>query len=116
MEVDGNRPRVGRSARALGVRVDVDIEPDSAGRVYPNAGGMSVAPDDALFLVPHRRPKELGGTGTDPVWRFEDAMLPSRVAFRPDSEKHGVIEPSGRMSLSAYESALTSTRDSWELA
>lgn len=56
MKADDGRPLVERSARALGVRIDEeprDVVPDEAGDVSPGRG-MSVAPDDPLFLPQQR--------------------------------------------------------------
>src|SRR5205823_10883580 len=60
-------PRVGPTARTLGVRPNVDI-PVLAGLVRPNTGGVSVAPDHPGNLHPLRRPPAHGGSGKDPVW------------------------------------------------
>jgi hypothetical protein len=43
MTKDGDEPKVGPSARSLGVRVPNDI-PAPDGKVTPGSGGMSVAP------------------------------------------------------------------------
>jgi hypothetical protein len=57
MQVDGVGPMVGHTANdTLGVREGVDITP-SNGMVYPNTGGMSVAPSKAdlpIHLIPKR--------------------------------------------------------------
>jgi hypothetical protein len=114
MKADGASPLVERSARALGVRVPTDISPDPEGNVHPMSGGMSVAPDDAMFLPQHRRPDELGGTGPDPVWQLEDAKLLPGLSFREDYSTHGLIEPAQTMQLSSYEVSLAATQQAWE--
>jgi hypothetical protein len=79
---------------------------------------MSVAPDDPLNLPRHRRPKELDGTGSDPVWQFNMADLSADLRYWQDplDPKHGAIEPATAMPLSEYEQALEQTRDRWTKA
>jgi len=69
-------PELGRSARTLGARPQIDIPVDDDGIVRGGAGGMSVAPDSPMRLPVHRRPPELAGTGKDPVWELEVERLP----------------------------------------
>ena len=69
-EADGF-PKVGRSSRELGVRVDGptrDLVIGQDGTVEPAAGGMSVALDAARNLPKPRLPRSLGGEGRDPVF------------------------------------------------
>ena len=65
-DVDG-RPLVVESARGLGARNPIDIEPDRDESVRPGAGGMSVSPGSPANLPRHRRPPSWGGTGLDDV-------------------------------------------------
>ena len=54
---EGDHPKLGASARTLGVRVPRDIEPDQNGDVQPGSRGMSVAPslrDLPVEWVPKR--------------------------------------------------------------
>jgi hypothetical protein len=114
------------------VRVPKDIAQDSHGDVTPDGKhGVSVRPsidaymDEASAFVP-RRYKE-----ADPI-RFRNAAGNNNlVAFRigdgeftrsavdeylnlaPDRSDHGVIEPSKRMSLEAYKTAIAATRTQW---
>lgn len=116
MQADGERPRVGDSARALGVRVDganPDVIPDTDGNVHPGSG-MSVSPDDPLNLPSHRRPQEFLGTGKDPIWQMEHHGLQTTLAYRPTSITHGQVEPDQAMSLNDYRLELAETQDSWE--
>jgi hypothetical protein len=119
MKSSGGAPQIERSARGLGVRVGPaqyppDVTPDADGVVHPGQG-MSVAPDDPMSLEPHRRPREHGGRGADPVWEIEEDSLPSSLRFVADSVTHGVIEPASPMSLESYEAALASTAPQWSL-
>lgn len=118
-EPDG-LPMVGPSGRMLGVRPGNAATPDvlavqASDMVWPNQGGMSVAPHDALHLPKHRRPPSLGGTGQDPIWYIEIDEVGRDLQFRQDSAAHGVIEPLRSMTLQEYQDALESTRPRWKL-
>lgn len=131
MIADGNRPMVGPSALALGVRVPPDAYADIAvgaeGMVAPRTGGMSVAPAWRLLPV-HRIPRRLrakfpraAGKNECFLWRmgdgpFSEGPFASRLLFRPDPEKptkHGFVEPAVRMLASEYQEAIAATRDQW---
>jgi hypothetical protein len=129
MAVEDGQPLVGRYAHALGVRVvgdHVDVIPDDNGCVHPQQGGMSVAP--SLRQLPsYRVPMRLrhlvrGARGNDQhrVWSmgegdFTEVPVAPGLQLRPDSEAHGVIEPSEPMALMAYEAALAATRNLWSV-
>lgn len=121
---DGVRPKVGASARTLGVRVPKDIEPDTSGHVHPGPHGMSVAP--SLRALPHELvPKRLrhlhkGAVGPDSskVWRHgEGSFAPATVAphlvLRPDRADHGTVSPEAMMPLAQYEAAIAGTAADW---
>jgi len=115
---DDGFPRVGSSARTLGVRDDEsDIEVDDDGLVHPYTGGMSVGlrPED---LPEHRRPQAFGGTGDDPLWVIEESDLVDGLRYTEDGELpgHGFIEPAGIMRLDEYEDLLALTREDWRPA
>ena len=133
MTPDGDVPKVGASARALGVRVppdpNADVELDEAGNVGPTGGGMSVAPA-WRDLEAHRIPRRLEdivpdatGSNKDQCWKmgegpFSEAAVGSRLTLRPDEAVngevvHGVIGPTSVMSLQGYQTALAATRDEW---
>ena len=112
LEIDG-LPKLGRSARELGIRIDVDLPVDADGWVEPGTGGMSVAVDDALNLPKHRRPRSLGGDGRDPVFSLQTRVLPDDLALRVDRRPHALVEPARRSALQIYEAALALTRSSW---
>jgi hypothetical protein len=46
---------------------------------------------------------------------FVEAPVAPSLQLRPDSEDHGVIEPSEPMALTAYEVALAATRNLWSV-
>ncbi len=109
-------PMLGSSARALGVRVAIDIESKN-GYVGPGIGGMSVTPDDPLRLPRFRRPPDLGGTGRDPAFGIDTIDLPSDLVYRPDPldpNNHGFIEPAMPMSFEQFLEAIARTRESWK--
>ncbi len=112
-------PEVGPTARTLGVRTgDRAPHHDVAAilptdTVAPDAGGMSVAPNDPANLPKNRRPASMGGTGSDPVWEIDDSELGAELRFSQDSVTHGVIEVKDETTLDEYEHALAATRDKW---
>lgn len=116
MNSDGDYPRVERSAKGLGVRVgeDGDVHPDAEGLVNPGAG-MSVAPDDPLFLPEYRRPAEFLGSAKHPVWAISENDLPEGLVVAIDDPEHGMIGPVRAMPLAEYEAALASTQSNWRL-
>jgi len=105
-------PMVGPTARSLGVRPSVDI-PVVVGLVYPDTGGLSVAPDRPENLHPLRRPPILGGSGKDPVWWIGTDHLGDNLRFRQDSPTHGVVEPARAMALDEFQKALEHTKPAW---
>jgi hypothetical protein len=125
MARDRDRPRIGATARDLGVRVPGDI-PVRDGRVSPGTGGMSVAPAWRA-LPPFRIPRRLihlapdaAGKDEDACWRmgegpFEEASVAESLTLRPDRPTHGVVEPSEAMPLERYQDALAATRDRWRI-
>jgi hypothetical protein len=133
MVADGDRPKVGPSALALGARVPPDEHPDIVvgveGMVEPRTGGMSVAPAWRLLPV-HRIPRRLrvkfpraAGKNESFLWRmgdgpFNEGPFSAQLFFRPDPEKpnrHGLVEPATRMHADDYQAALARTRDQWEI-
>ena len=82
-DADGS-PKVGRSGRELGVRIDGpgrDIPVGADGMVEPRTGGMSVALDAIENLPKPRLPRFLGGEGRDSVFTMFAAEIP--VTFVP---------------------------------
>jgi hypothetical protein len=116
-EAGDGRPLTGASGRMLGVRFGVDIQVGFDGTVRPGTGGVSVAPDDPMNLPPHRRPKEFGGTGRDPVWHIARADFGPHLTYRADPLNptgHGFVEPARQMPADSYERAVLETRASWQ--
>jgi hypothetical protein len=122
-DVDG-LPRLGRTARLLGVRVPADISPDAEGTVAPGTGGLSVAPDTLWNLPHHRRPRGLGRGSTGPladhVFAVDaDRALPPDLAIRPDPIApmvHAFMEPAKTMALESFEDLIAATRAQWSRA
>ena len=131
MLADGGKPKVGSKGKLLGVRIppdpNADLPVDPNGKVQPQTGGMSVAPDWRKLpdhLIPRRLKRLIPrARGRDDLvcWRLGDAefldcqciaLLVLRVdPAQPD--KQGFIEPASPMSIADYRSALASTRDDW---
>lgn len=131
MTVDGDgRPKIGPTARTLGVRVGEgeydDVAADENQDVHPGAGGMSVAPS-WRDLETHRIPKRLQsimpdatGSNRDACWRmgdgeFENASVTDNLALICDSLTHGELQPIRSMNVDAFQQALADTRDEWEI-
>lgn len=113
-------PKTGWSARTLGARCNIDIPISEEGYVSPEAspGGISVSPPPPENLPPWRLPRELGGTGKDPIFELDTDELPEDLTYTPDPtdpEGHGLIEPTRVMTFEEYQRALHRTRDLWAL-
>lgn len=128
MACDGDKPKVGPTARTLGVRVppnpSFDVQVSTDGTVEPGRGGMSVSPDIQSLpkeRVPPRYKRmksNAHGRKDDVCWRmgdgpFADAVISDRLVLRVDSSDHGVIEPAYQMPLVEYQQALAATQDAW---
>ena len=130
--VDENgKPKIGRSARLLGVRLGIDINIkqmpvnslDEQGYLLPeserefqgelvdvairNTGGMSVSLSIEALPAP-RKPAKFGGYGKDPLWQIDDSNITGDLQAVQDSPTHVSISPRVTMSLERYELALTS--------
>lgn len=117
---DDGLPKVGPSARALGVRVPHDLVPDSEGRVHPSTGGMSVSPETPWNVPNHRRSRGMGrgssGPADDVVYRIQASLLGSGLSVRRDPrrpDKHAFVEPAAERPLAIFESDLAATRPDW---
>ncbi len=137
MAEQNGKPKIGRSARLLGVRptIDIDIEQmltgcvnaqgyllteaerqyrgESATVAIRNTKGMSVSLS-IEGLPAFRKPAMFGGTGKDPLWQIDDSKITGDLEAVQDSPTHISILPSVTMLLDKYESALASTQDDWE--
>jgi hypothetical protein len=137
MAEDNGKPRIGQSARLLGVRpgVDIDIKQVPAGYLdeqgyllsdegheslgesvavaIRNAKGMSVSLTiDGLPAF--RKPTKLGGTGKDSLWQIDDSKISGDLEAVQDSATHVSILPRATMLLEKYEAALANTQNDWE--
>ncbi len=137
MAEDNGKPKLGRSARLLGVRpeIDIDIEQiprdclDEQGYLLPktqhnslgelvtvaikNSKGMSVSLS-IEGLPPFRKPAIFGGTGKDLLWQISDRKITGDLEAVQDSPTHVSILPRATMLLDKYEAALANTQDDWE--
>jgi hypothetical protein len=131
------KPKIGRSARLLGVRpaIDINIEQmpigslDGQGYLLPESQrkldgdlvtvalrdtkGMSVSLS-IEGLPAFRKPTEFGGNGKDPLWKIDDSIITGDLQAVQDSPTHVSIMPRVTMSLEKYEAALASTQKYWE--
>lgn len=126
MTREGDKPKIGPSARTLGVRPSVDITADENGFVIPQTGGMSVAPS-WRDLPPHRIPLRLQpiardacGRNEDACWRmgsgdFDDSPVTDSLDLRREKSDHGLVEPSRTMELNDFQVAIASTYDLWDI-
>lgn len=137
MADQNGKPKIGRSARLLGIRpgIDIDIEQmpigylneqgyllaeserDFRGKIVTiairNTKGMSVSL--AIKSLPaFRRPAKFGGTGKDPLWQIDDKNIRGDLQAVQDSPTHVSILPRVTMSLERYETALANTQNDWE--
>jgi len=115
-------PVVGNDARMLGVRIPPhqrpDIQPDPAGDVRPQSGGMSVVADDPLDMKPWLLPQGTRFRGTSRkgiVYEIEEDIVHPPLALRPDGPPHHVVEPAAQMPLPVFEAGLTATRRHWKV-
>jgi hypothetical protein len=137
MAEQNGKPKIGRSARLLGVRpnTDIDIEQipsgcvDDQGYLLPeperryqgenvviaikNAKGMSVSLS-IESLPAFRKPAKFGGIGRDPLWQIDDSKITGDLKAVQDSPTHVSILPRVTMLLERYEAALAQTQNDWE--
>ena len=137
MAEENGKPKVGRSARLLGVRLGVDVDVvemprgclDAQGYLLPeaerqstgalvsvvlrNTKGMSTA-RSIENLPDFRRPTAFGGKGRDPLWQIEDSEIDGDLEAVQDNATHVSIMPRVTMLLEKYETALANTQDDWK--
>jgi hypothetical protein len=137
MAEQNGKPKIGRSARLLGVRPDIDIDVEQMpfssvneqGYLKPeadhespgetvavairNTKGMSVSLS-IEGLPAFRKPSTFGGTGRDPLWQIDDSKIVGDLEAVQDSPTHVSILPSATMLLEKYEAALAKTQNDWE--
>jgi hypothetical protein len=133
MLVTDGIPQIGDQSCMLGLRTPPneieDIAPDAVGIVSPQNGGMSVNPSlssvPAVFIPRrwrHVYPEFKDARGKDTIevfthgsGEFIQAHVTDDLMLRPDSVRHGVVEPSRRMHVNVNRSALASTQTDWQL-
>jgi hypothetical protein len=137
MAEENGKPKVGRSARLLGVRpcIDVDVVKmprdclDDQGYLRSESArqstgdlvnvamrstkGMSTALT-IESLPAFLKPAAFGGVGRDPLWQIEDSQIGGDLEAVQDSATHVSIMPRVSMLLEKYETALTNTQNDWQ--
>lgn len=137
MAEQNGKPKIGRSARLLGVRPSIDINIqqmpigclDEQGYLLPKSQrklhgdlvtvairdtkGMSVSLS-IEGLPAFRKPSQFGGNGKDPLWQIDDSIITGDLEAVQDSSTHVSIMPRVTMALEKYEAALASTQKYWE--
>ena len=137
MAEENGKPKIGRSARLLGVRpsIDINIEQMPIGYLdeqeyllteskreirgelvtvaIRDRKGMSVSLS-IDGLPDFRKPTKFGGTGKDPLWQIDDNYISGDLEVIQDSATHVSILPRITMSLAKYEAALANTQNYWE--
>ncbi len=137
MAEQNGKPKIGRSARLLGVRPNIDINVEQMPVGYLDEQeylltksereirgdlvtvairdnkGMSVSLS-IDGLPDFRKPTKFGGTGKDPLWQIDDSYISGDLEAIQDSATHVSILPRTTMSLARYEAALANTQNYWE--
>jgi hypothetical protein len=137
MAEENGKPKVGRSARLLGVRLGIDIdvvempkdwlndqgylrpetERKSTGELVVVALRSTKGMSTSLSiesLPAFRRPTAFGGMGRDPLWQIEDSQISGDLEAVQDSATHVSIMPRVTMLLEKYETALANTQNDWQ--
>lgn len=137
MAEENGKPKVGRSARLLGVRLGIDIDVVEMSKVWLDVQGYlrpeaerkatgelvvvairstkGISTSLSIESLPaFRRPIAFGGMGRDPLWQIEDSQISGDLEAVQDSATHVSIMPRVTMLLEKYEIALTNTRNDWQ--
>jgi len=137
MVEQNGKPKIGRSARLLGIRPGIDIDIEQIPIGYLNEQGYLLAESEREFRVElvavairntkgmsvslsieslpaFRRPSRFGGTGKDPLWQIDKKNIIGDLQAVQDSLTHVSILPRATMSLERYEAALANTQNDWE--
>ena len=135
--MQNGKPKIGRSARLLGVRHGIDIDIEQMPTGYLNEQGYLLAESEREFrgelvavavrntkgmsvslsiesLPAFRRPTKFSGTGKDSLWQIDDRKIIGDLQAVQDSPTHVSILPRATMSLERYEAALANTKNDWE--
>jgi hypothetical protein len=119
MTDDGKKPKIGDSARNLGVRQEEITVQQRDGKNFIIANdkeGMSTAPDTPRNLPEHRRNKDWGGKGKDPVWEIDDSKVTGALKAFQDKPTHVTVAASQDMLLEDFKAALSNTQNNWQKA
>ena len=137
MADQNGKPKIGRSARLLGIRPGIDIDIEQMPIGYLNDQGYLLAESERDFrgelvtiairntkgmsvslsiesLPAFRRPAKFGGTGKDPLWQIDDKNIMGDLQAVQDTPTHISILPRVTMSLERYETALANTQNDWK--
>jgi len=137
MAEQNGKPKIGRSARLLGVRLGIDIDTEEMPTGYLNQQGYLLPESQREFqgelitvavrntkgmsvslsiegLPPFRRPATFGGTGKDPLWQIDAQNIIGDLQAVQDSPTHVSLLPRVTMSFEQYETALANTQNYWE--
>ena len=137
MAEQNGKPKIGRSARLLGIRPDIDINIEQMPRscldeqgyllsesqrklqgelvfvAIRDTKGMSVSLS-IEGLPAFRKPAKFGGNGKDFLWQIHDSIITGDLQAVQDSPTHVSIMPRVTMALEKYEAALANTQKYWE--
>ncbi|QYX31149.1 hypothetical protein [Sphaerospermopsis torques-reginae] len=134
---ENGQPKIGRSARLLGVRIGIDINVEQMPLGYLDQQGyllieshresygeiVAVAIKDTKgmsvslsieSLPANRKPAKFGGIGKDPLWQIDDSNITGDLQAIQDSPTHVSILPRVTMLLEKYELALANTQKYWQ--
>jgi hypothetical protein len=137
MTEQNSKPKIGRSARLLGIRPGIDIDVEQMPTGYLNEQGYLLTDSEREFrgelvfvavrntkgmsvslsiesLPAFRRPSKFGGTGKDSLWQIDDKNIMGDLQAVQDSPTHVSILPRVTMSLERYEAELANTQNDWE--
>jgi hypothetical protein len=137
MATEDGKPKIGRSARLLGVRLNIDINieqmptgyldepcyllPESQRKLLGDLVNVAIRDIKGMSvslsiegLPPFRKPVKFGGMGKDFLWQINDSMITGDLQAVQDSPTRVSIMPRVTMALEKYEAALANTQKYWE--
>jgi hypothetical protein len=137
MAEQNGKPKIGRSARLLGVRptIDINIEqmpigclneqgywlPESQRKLHGDLVAVAIRDTKGMSvslsiegLPAFRKPSQFGGNGKDPLWQIDDSIIAGDLQAVQDSPTHVSIMPRVTMALEKYEIALANTQQYWQ--
>ncbi|WP_083468931.1 hypothetical protein [Nostoc piscinale] len=137
MMAQNGKPKIGRSARLLGIRPGIDINIEQMPIGYLDEQGYLLAESErevkgelvtvaikdtkgmsvslSIEALPaFRKPPQFGGTGKDSLWQIDDSNITGDLQAIQDSPTHVSIVPRVTMSLERYELSLANTKNYWQ--